>query len=418
MKKEKKRLHYAWVILGCCICLAFGCSGIVMSSGGNFVTPVVTELDIPVSAFTMFISFEAAVMAFLYPFATKILTTRNIGKVLAASAGIQFFSVALMSLYRHVYFFYLSGVLIGIGASVTGFMALPIIINMWFHKNAGIALSIGSSFGRISSIVMSIVTGFLIAGIGWRLSYLVMAVMGTVITIPVMLIFVKRPEEVGCLPYGEGQPQKNAEPVVAAEWGPTLKEAVKTPAFYVMWLTSMIFSATLGLGGYMANFTTMQLGLPIQTGAVAASVFGVGCVCCNLALGYLNDRFGARAGLTWGCSFSSLGCVFLLLAINNSSLLIPACLILGLGSGLYHVQTPLLVRRVLGGKHYTSIWPIIMMGNSLVGAFTYSSIGLFFDYQNSYKNAFIACLALMPLALTLGCLSVSLGKKLYQNQKA
>lgn len=412
-KTGKLRFHYAWVVLICCVLLSFGCASVVQSISGNYVKPIVTELGVPVSALTLFVSIEAAVMAFLYPYATKLLTTKKIGVVLALSTALQLAAIALMSVYRSIYLFYLSGVLLGIGASFTSFMAVPILVNLWFRKHVGLAMSIGAASSRLGGILWAMLSASMITSFGWRNSVLIMASVGAVVTIPALLLFVKKPDEMGKLPYGEGKViSGNPKVSQAATWGLTLREAAHKPMFYMVWLTTIIFSACAGIPGYMATFATMELGMSAAVGATAISVTQFGSVVCYLVLGVLNDRWGVRAGLLWGCSFMVGGLVVLLMSIHNPALLIPGCLLIGLGNGLYQVEAPLLVRGVLGGLHYASVWPVVMMGNSLIGgAMVYSSIGLFYDLTGTFRGAFITGAVLIGIAFVLGNAAAALSKK-------
>ena len=102
-----------------------------LSSSGWFD---VYELGCQVSELTMFVSIEAIAMALLYTTASKILTTKRVGIVMGLAALTEVVGVALMAFYQSVYMFYISGLLLGIAQSFTGFVAIPIVLNMWFKK--------------------------------------------------------------------------------------------------------------------------------------------------------------------------------------------------------------------------------------------------------------------------------------------
>ena len=82
---------------------------------------------------------------------------------------------------------------------------------------------------------------------------------------------------------------------------------------------------------------------------------------------------------------------------------------------MYTVQCPLLARTALGSRDYSSIWSLMMTGNSLVGAFSFSPIGLFYDVGGSYRGAFLMAICLYIGALLLGSVAISRGKKLLEN---
>lgn len=201
--KKTGPFHYAWVILGCCMLMAFAGMGVITSACGNFVTPVVEELGCSVSSFTMFISIQAASMALLYTTASRVLTTRPIGKVVACALLLQFAAWPSMGSYHSIGWFYLSGLLTGIGSAFALYIALPIIINMWFKKRAGFALGLVMSCGSASGILCNLLSAQLISTVGWRRAYLVLALGGAVLTLPAIFFLLKTPaEKIGVVPYG------------------------------------------------------------------------------------------------------------------------------------------------------------------------------------------------------------------------
>lgn len=409
----RRKIHYAWLIFASCMLLKIGLGGTVMCISGNFVTPVVTELGCKVSQFTMLVSVEAAAMALMYTTAARMLDNGKIGRIMGFAALAEVIGVALMACYRSVYMFYLSGAIIGVGVAFTGYVAVPQVINMWFRKKAGTVLGIIVAAEGLSAVLYNKLTASLIVNIGWRSTYLVMAVISLVLSVPALFLFVKKPSEVGVEPYGAEEAADNGTVAQeeAAEWGLTKREAIRKPVFYVVWITCMMYSIGCGVQQYIATFATMELGESIAFGATAAMCMSLGCVVSSIILGYVNDRFGVRAGLGWGAIFIFAGYGLMLYSIVNHRFTVLASLLIGLGGSMYTVQCPLLARTVLGNKHYSSIWSLMMMGNSLIGAFSFGPIGLFYDKGGSYRGAFIMAICLYLAAFAVGSVAVSIGKK-------
>ena len=147
----------------------------------------------------------------------------------------------------------------------------------------------------------------------------------------------------------------------------------------------------------------MELGQSIQFGSYAAVCVSLGMIACGFILGFINDRFGARAGMIWGAAFNVAGFSVMMLAIRSPMLVLPGCILLGLGGSMYTVQAPLVARSVLGPKHYSEIWSVIMIGNSLMGSFSFGPIGLFYDKTGSYRGAFILAMAVFTAAVFVRC---------------
>lgn len=410
----KQKINYAWIVMASCILLKIGLGGVVMCIAGNFVTPVVQEFDCSVSSFTMLVSVEAAAMAVMYTTAAKVISKGRIGKVMGLAALAQVVGIALMATYNNVWLFYLSGAVVGVGVAFTGYVAIPVVINMWFKKKAGTVLGIIIAAENIAMILYTKLSAVLITDFGWRNAYLILAGISLILSVPCLFLFVKSPEEAGCLPYGSGEPSDDNKAGSGEEWGIPRKQAVRMPLFYAVWFTCMLFSVGCGVQQYIANFVTMELGRSIDFGANAAMVFSVGCVICSVCLGYVNDRFGVKAGLLWGFVFIAAGYGTMIASISTQSLVIPASLLVGLGGSMYTVQCPLLAKTALGEKDYSSIWSLMMTGNSLIGALSFSSIGLFYDYGGSYRGAFIMAICLYGAALVIGSAALTESRKLRQ----
>ena len=413
MKKERTpKLHYAWIIFACCVLLRFGVGGVVGCLAGNFVTPIVNDLGCGVSQFTLFVSVEAAAMALMYTTAAKMIVKKRINVVLGLASLLEVAGVALMATYKKAFWFNFSGLLLGIGAAFTGFVGIPVIINMWFKKKAGMVLGIIMASGYVATVVYSLLSAWLINSFGWRGAYLILACIGFLLTVPAAFFLLKTPEDVGCDPYGaENESEEIQQCPVEEDWGLTKKQAIRTPMFYMVWLTCMLYSISNSVAGYIATYTTMELGQSITYGASAAMCYNLGCAACSLILGLLNDKRGVRTGLVWGTCFAFAGYCCMLMSLHNSGLVIPAALIIGLGGSMYTVQSPLLVKSTLGSKYYPSIWSVIMVGNSLAGAFSYAPVGMFYDIGGSYRGAFICALGLFLAAFILGTTSISIKKK-------
>ena len=187
------------------------------------------------------------------------------------------------------------------------------------------------------------------------------------------------------------------------------------PLFYIVWGTCMLYSIGCGVQQYIATFATMELGQTISFGATAAMCMSIGCVFSSMILGAINDKFGVKVGLGYGAACIVLGYGCMIFSLHNPILCVPAALVVGLGGSMYTVQCPLIARTALGGKDYSAIWSLMMTGNSMVGAFTFSSIGLFYDKDGSYFGAFVMAIGLYCVAFVVGSIAINIGKK-YREQ--
>lgn len=413
MGRKTEKRHYAWTIVVCCVLVYFTTS-VVTVSLGNFISPVVNDFGIQVRQLTLTNSIECAVMAVLYPVAGKVLNTKKLSVVVPSALFLMLLGMFLMGSYSSVYGFYLSGVMIGIGSAFTQFLAMPLIINMWFRKKTGTALGICVSCGNAFGIIFNLISAQLIVRVGWRSAYHILPIIPLVIALPYVMTHLKSPAEVGCRPYGAEE--ADAEALAAANagkaWGVTRHQAFRLPMLYLAWMVCLCYSVGSSVPNYIATFSTMELGTSVELGSIASSIYSVGSVCCGFLLGRINDRYGVKAGMTWGMVFMALGMGGLIFSIRNGALLIPACFLTGFGGlNMYSVQAPLVARTVVGDLHYSDIWSVLMIGNSMIAALVYSPIGGIFDATGSFTGAFVLGMVMYTAALVFGIMALNMSRK-------
>lgn len=404
-----KKREYAWVIFAVAILMKIG-GGAIYATTSNFVAPVVKDFGCQVNQFTMITSIEAVGMALFYTTAAKVLTTKKIGIVMGIASLCEVIGVGLMGVYKSVQGFYFSAALIGVAQAFTGFVALPILMNMWFKKNYGTVYGIVMGVNSASTMLFSLLSGQLITSLGWRKAYFVLSAIAFIVMIPAIFLFIKSPEEKGVLPYGAEEESAEEGAVPKEEWGLTRKEAFTKFAFWAAWATCLCYSIGSCANGYIVPFTTMELGQSVNYGARVGMFSSIGGILCSFILGRINDKFGSKAGLLWGAVTTVLGFVIVIMSIGNTDLVMLGSFVVGLGSSMYGVQCPILAKEVLGDKHFSSVWSIMMTANSLIGGGLYSSFALFYDIGGTYRGAFITGAILYVLALVVGSLSINSAK--------
>ncbi len=412
---NKNKMHYAWKVMIACILIKIGTAGMTGVAMGNFVTPIIKELGCSVSALTAYTSVNAVAMALLYTTAVKFLNTKRIGQIMGFASLAEVIGLGLMSTYHSVYMFYFSAALIGIAQAFTGYVAIPAVVNMWFKKNNGTVLGIIIAVGSAATTLYSLLTGQLINAFGWRQSYFIMAVIAAVLTVPAVFLIIRRPEEVGCEPFGaetELETQAVAVASVNSGYSLTKKQALHMPMFYIAWLACVCFSYGSGVAYNVQTFSTIELGQTVTFSSIVGVCLSLGTIFSSLIVGRINDKFGVKAGLIWGVATTTIGFLMMFLSYANPSFVLPAVFIVGLGNTMYTVQCPLLARTVVGDKHYSEIWAVMMMINSMIGGGLCFTIGLFYDLTGTFRGAFGMGIGLFAAGAILGTIAINMSKKL------
>ncbi|OGP49844.1 MAG: hypothetical protein A2Y79_02550 [Deltaproteobacteria bacterium RBG_13_43_22] len=172
-------------------------------------------------------------------------------------SGILLASASLILMYFiHSFWSFLLiwGVLFGTGINTALAIPLDTAITNWFVKKRGVALSIKWMFSGISGVIILPLIAWLITMVGWRTTCVIGGLVFGVVGLPLVLFFLKshRPEYYGLLPDGAKVETETADQkamitrgiAYAAEVQEvefTLKQAMKTPAFWLLILAQAVY---------------------------------------------------------------------------------------------------------------------------------------------------------------------------------
>jgi len=405
-----KKIHYGWfIVLACCTITAI--TGIVNTSGGNFYRPVAEELGIGLGTLTLYVTIMSLTMAFMFPTAGKLLA-KNLKPVLLIGGILQYAAFGLMSTFQNVYQFYIAGFVLGLGGSITMFMAVPILINMWFIEKKGTAMGIALACSGLSGAIFSPIAGAIIASFGWRAAYVICAICGLLIYLPAILFLVKTPEEKGLKPYGyqeHAQTEASDASATLADMikGMEFKDAIKSPKLYLMFLVAMTLSAASAQATQASAYATGHYGFSTTLAATVVSAFALGGVLGKLALGAIDDRVGHLKTLVLGAAVAVVGQI-ILLSGSSATMVILATFFAGTGLAIQGILPPLMTGDIFGLKDYNRIWAYVMSAGCIAGAIATPAYGTIFDVTGSYAGVFIAITVLIIIGAVCG--SVALKK--------
>ena len=162
---------------------------------------------------------------------------------------------------------------------------------------------------------MPLIAQLAIVGSGWRAGWL--AIGATVLIIgfiPVWALVVRQPEDMGLTPDGPQSPsveglldQASTAAAVAAEPAFSRAEALRTPAFWLLSLyTLLVYPVQAGVSLHQAPHL-IERGLDPTIAATVISTFSLASAISGLMFGVAVRRVGVRmslaaAAVTLGCS--------------------------------------------------------------------------------------------------------------------
>ena len=198
--------------------------------------------------------------------------------------------------------FYGSFAVLALGSSLGGFMPIATTVANWFVRRRSAALGVMLSGMGLGGLMIPGLVWFL-SRYGWRATALMSGILVLVIGLPATQLMRRRPEDHGLLPDGQvpmaaegesasGQRQSGS---VAAEPSFTTRQALRTPAF---WLLALVHgSALLIVSSVLVHqipHMVEGIGLSQEEAASIVAMLVAITMSGQLVGGYLGDRLNKR----------------------------------------------------------------------------------------------------------------------------
>jgi MFS family permease len=378
------RTHYRWIIVA-----AGGALGCV-AIGGLFSLPVFLR---PIAQDTGWSSTgisTAMTLAFvalaLGSIAWGSLSDR-VGPRLVVLAGAVLLALglALASLATSLLAFQLLfGVVVGIGAAAI-FAPMMACVTGWFDTHRSLAVSLVSAGMGVAPMTMSPLAAWLVQTHDWRGALQLIAALAAVSMIPLALL-VRRPPALQ-------QAASAAAPEASRESSLSVAQALRSPPFLILVLTSFLSCATHSGPIFHTVSYAVTCGIPLMAAVSIYSMEGLAGLGGRLVFGLLGDRFGAARVLVLALLAQAIVVLGYVFARQLGSFYTVAALF----GFTYAGVMPLFA--VIARDNF----PLRMMG-TVIGSTTMASSfgmalgpvlgGLIYDAYSSYAWLFIGAFAL------------------------
>ena len=409
-------MHYAWFVL-VAACIIMGVTmGIAGQSAGIFFTPVGEELGFGRGPLALYLTIQAVFTLLALPIAGRIIPKANFKLTQTAAAVAILLGFMAMSQYQSLTGWYVSGAVIGIALGFTAFLSVPVMLSNWFKVKTGLVIGIAMAFTGVGGAVFNMTGTMLITKYGWRYGYFGLGLIGLVVLLPCTLFLVSfKPEDKGLSPYGEEQKPQEGNPsqrqTAAAMVGVGVKEAIKTPSFWLIIATAALLAAVGMFAQHLPGFV-QSIGLSAATGGALISILMLVSILSKVLLGALNDKWGIAKASTLAILISICGMGAFLIAGNDMFLLYAGTILYGIGVSASAIEPPLMVRQVFGAKDYSSIFSYAVMALNLFAGVGVTVYGFMFDRFGSYTPTIIMMIAFYVAALLSIMFALRLGRNL------
>lgn len=411
MKILKGHKHAIRSLLALCImCGIF--TGLIFNTVSLYMEPVITEFPaVSRTQFSMIMTIAGATNAVLSLFAFGPLV-EHLGLRRCIMLGVISVCAALFLFAsgKSLLFFYISGLLLGVGVTFGAAGTASIGVTTWFKKYTATLLSIPVTCGFVSGIAFSPLVGEWILKTGWRMSLYITLVVSAVSSAAVILLYKDNPQAVGERPVFAKEPEMRERQEEGNE-GVTFRKMFRTHQFYCLCVSYFIAGTTIfSVMNNMAIFSADYGFDSTGQGRILAVMFAASAV-SMIPSGMLSDRYGTKA--TMGLCFGSLiSALILLLKESESAIILYIAAAL---TGIAYVGTngpaAISVREGLGTKEYNKKMPVVL-GAMFAGVSAGNPIlQSFYDINGSYRTGFKIYALLAGLAFILLLLGTKRAEK-------
>ncbi len=386
-----------WVVLGAFLCMLTGYA--VAYSFAAFFGALEGEFGARRGETSLVFSISAF-LYFLLGFPAGLIADRTgprpvvIGGLLLIAVGLVVAAQA-SSLWQ-IYLGYGLGVGVGIGLSYVPSVAA---VQRWFVRRRGTASGIAVAGIGVGTLIGAPVAHQLIAAVGWRQTYLVLAVVAVLGAVVAGALVRPAPERYGLTPDGD---PPHPSGVSAMPAGFTLGQALRSHPFWAIYTGALLMSFGLFVPFVHLAPYARDVDLGEGFGVLLIVLLGVGSTVGRFLFASVTSWIGRR--LSFGLMYVGAAAMLVMWSQSSSAAsLVIFALVFGAFYGGFVAIAPSLAADYFGGRALGSVIGALYSGvafGALLGA---PVAGYAFDFFGSYSGAILAgaALCLVSFVITL-----------------
>jgi MFS family permease len=315
--------------------------------------------------------------------------------------------LVLLSFQKNIWELYLGiGVLLGLGVSLGGMLAMQTVVNNWFILKRPVALSISMASMGFAGVIVNPSMMALIEGVGWRNTYLILAAAALIFCIVLPGLLLKnKPEDLGQVPDGpvsakHGDENSGSSPYKHLYKTPvefTAREALHTRALWLLVCYGALqFFVMMGLMAHQITFL-FDLGISPTKAGMVGGVFSALMGISQLGIGFLGLRFKMHSLAVVSMLMGMIGFGILLFA-DSLPLVLAYAVVYGMSQGIQSVAMGNLFPDYFGRTEFPKIMGYTMPITTFVSSLGAPVVGYIRDVSGSYLPAFKILFVLLAVS--------------------
>ena len=385
---DESSLHYrGWRVVMACFLMAFFMFGFGLYGQGVYLAELQRAHGWPGTLVSAASTFSFLLTSVLVIFTDDLLARIGLRALILCGLTALGASTVLLGLMQAPWQLYLAYALMSVGWTGMGSVVIATVLNAWFARRRGLALSLAFNGATFGGIILVPVLLALSGSIGFRSAMLAATIVMVVLTLPVVVIFTSWPVD--------------APPNAAGSGGGgaarrSRKELLANASFWTMVLPIAI--ALLAQMGFIIHQVTFLEPLIGRASAgLAVTIMAAMAVIGRLSLGLFVDRLDPR--LACAASMTSQAAALLvLLQSQTPTVLLVCCAVYGFSIGNMITFPPLIIQREIGSGAFAAAMGLGTSISGIVSAFGPGIVGLVRSASGDYKMAFAMCVVLDVVA--------------------
>jgi len=263
-----------------------------------------------------------------------------------------------------------------------------------FDHSRGLAMAVALSGTPITAAVCPVLATWLIQDYGWRAGFVGVAVVWILVAFPVVFLLFKD---------GRGAKHEEHGTAPVAPTGLTLREGIRTAAFYRLLIAFGAFSFyNMSMASNLVPLLG-ETGISAMEAAGIASVMGIVGIVARLLVGFLLDRYsgGLIGGLTQ--FLPVIACAILLMDAPSVAMLTLAVAMFGIATGAEIDVALYLATRHFGLKAFAALFGAVITFGAVNAAIGPYVAGWLHDSTGNYDVLLITIMVVMTIgAIAMG----------------
>lgn len=382
---DESSLHYrGWRVVLACFLMAFFMFGFGLYGQGVYLAELQRAHGWPGTLISAASTLSFLLTSVFVIFTDALLARIGLRSLILCGLAALSASTVLLALMQTPWQLYLAYALMSVGWTGMGTVVIATVLNSWFERRRGLALSLAFNGATCGGIILGPLLLSLTGSIGFRSAMLALTCAMMVLVLPVVVIFIGWPAGMasGSRRSGGGVPT-----LIHSR-----KALLGNPGFWTMVLPiAVAVMAQVGFIIHQVSFLEPLIGR--SAAGLAVTIMAAMAVIGRLSLGLFVDRLDPRLACAASMTSQAAALVVLLQSTTPTMLLL-CCAVYGFSIGNMITFPPLIIQREVGAGAFAAAMGLGTSISGVISAFGPGIVGLVRSFTGSYTTAFALCVGL------------------------